>query len=118
MRGIAPQECFDNAREYVARVRTRCGNGQGALLMSSPRLLMLDDPTLGLAPLLIDQMFELILSLVKTKRLTMLLVGQNVGDALQMCQRAHVMERGSITKTGPGYALLDDRDVRRAYTSI
>jgi branched-chain amino acid transport system ATP-binding protein len=50
--------------------------------------------------------------------LTILLVEQNVGDALQMCQRAYVMERGSIVKAGHGAALLDDPDVRRAYVSI
>jgi branched-chain amino acid transport system ATP-binding protein len=90
----------------------------GRAMMSSPRLLMLDEPSLGLAPVMVERMFELILSLVKTQGLTILLVEQNVSDALQMCQRAYVMERGSITKTGPGDALLDDPDVRRAYMSI
>lgn len=90
----------------------------GRAMMSSPRLLMLDEPSLGLAPVAIEKMFEVILSLVKTQALTILLVEQNVGDALQMCQRAYVMERGAITKTGEGVALLDDPDVRRAYMSI
>jgi branched-chain amino acid transport system ATP-binding protein len=87
-------------------------------MMSKPRLLMLDEPTLGLAPVMVERTLEAILALVKAKNLTVLLVEQNVADALHMCQRAYVMERGMITKTGPGHALLDDPDVRRAYMSI
>jgi branched-chain amino acid transport system ATP-binding protein len=87
-------------------------------MMSKPRLLMLDEPTLGLAPVMVERTLEAILSLVKAKEMTVLLVEQNVADALHMCQRAYVMERGIITKTGPGHALLDDPDVRRAYMSI
>lgn len=87
-------------------------------MMSKPRLLMLDEPTLGLAPVMVERIFELILALVKAKGLTVLLVEQNVANALQMCQRAYVMERGAITKTGAGNALLEDADVRRAYMSI
>lgn len=90
----------------------------GRAMMSSPRLLMLDEPSLGLAPVMVEKMFELILSLVATGGLTILLVEQNVGDALQICQRAYVMERGSIAKTGEAAALLNDPDVRRAYMSI
>lgn len=90
----------------------------GRALMSRPRLLMLDEPSLGLAPVMVEKIFELILSLVKTQGLTVLLVEQNVADALHMCQRAYVMERGVITKTGPGQTLLGDADVRRAYMSI
>jgi len=90
----------------------------GRAMMSSPRLLMLDEPTLGLAPVMVDRMFDLVTSLITTRRLTVLLVEQNVGDALQMCQRAYVMERGVIVKSGPGTALLDDPDVRRAYMSV
>src|SRR5262249_45474808 len=90
----------------------------GRAMMGSPRLLMLDEPSLGLAPVMVEKMFELILSLVATRKVTILLVEQNVADALQMCQRAYVMERGSIIKTGRGAALLDDPDVRRAYMSI
>ena len=87
-------------------------------MMSQPRLLMLDEPTLGLAPVMVERTLEAILSLVKAKKLTVLLVEQNVADALHMCQRAYVMERGMITKTAPGHALLDDPDVRRAYMSV
>jgi branched-chain amino acid transport system ATP-binding protein len=87
-------------------------------MMSLPRLLMLDEPTLGLAPIMVDQIFEMILSLVKEKGLTILLVEQNVADALHLCQRAYVMERGVIIKSGLGQALLDDAEVRRAYMSI
>jgi branched-chain amino acid transport system ATP-binding protein len=87
-------------------------------MMSKPRLLILDEPTLGLAPVMVERTLEVILSLVKAKQLTVLLVEQNVADALHMCQRAYVMDRGVIIKTGPGHALLGDADVRRAYMSI
>jgi branched-chain amino acid transport system ATP-binding protein len=90
----------------------------GRAMMSSPRLLMLDEPSLGLAPVMVEKMFDLIVSLVKTQRLTVLLVEQNVADALQVCQRAYVMERGSIAKCGSGVSLLNDPDVRRAYMGI
>jgi len=117
-------EMFPLLAERQSQLAGRLSGGErqmcaiGRAMMSSPRLLMLDEPSLGLAPVMVERMFELILSLVKTQGLTILLVEQNVSDALQMCQRAYVMERGSITKTGPGDALLDDPDVRRAYMSI
>jgi branched-chain amino acid transport system ATP-binding protein len=117
-------EMFPLLAERQSQLAGRQSGGErqmcaiGRAMMSSPRLLMLDEPSLGLAPVMVERMFELILSLVKTQGLTILLVEQNVSDALQMCQRAYVMERGSITKTGPGDALLDDPDVRRAYMSI
>lgn len=90
----------------------------GRAMMASPRLLMLDEPSLGLAPVMVEKIFELILSLIRAQGLTILLVEQNVGNALQMCERAYIMERGSIIKSGRGAALLDDPDVRRAYMSI
>ncbi len=87
-------------------------------MMSKPRLLMLDEPSLGLAPIMVERVFDLILSLVRVKGLTVLLVEQNVGEALSMSQRAYIMERGVITRTGPGSALLGDPEVRRAYLSL
>ena len=87
-------------------------------MMSEPRLLMLDEPSLGLAPIMVDRTFELILSLVKAKGLTVLLIEQNVSIALHLCQRAYILERGVIVKTGLGRDLLGDAEVQRAYMSI
>jgi branched-chain amino acid transport system ATP-binding protein len=87
-------------------------------VMSLPRLLMLDEPSLGLAPIMVEKVFELIETLVKAKGLTVLLVEQNVADALSMCRRGYIMERGGIVKTGPGRALLGDADVQRAYMGL
>lgn len=90
----------------------------GRAVMSEPRLLMLDEPSLGLAPIMVERLFRLTESLVKAKGLTVLLVEQNVADALQMSQRAYVMERGRIVKSGGGRDLLEDADVQRAYMGI
>jgi branched-chain amino acid transport system ATP-binding protein len=87
-------------------------------MMSEPRLLMLDEPSLGLAPIMVDRVFDLILSLVKAKGLTVLLIEQNVSVALHLCQRAYILERGVIVKTGLGRDLLGDAEVQRAYMSI
>jgi branched-chain amino acid transport system ATP-binding protein len=87
-------------------------------MMSQPRLLMLDEPSLGLAPIMVEHVFELIRSLVKVKRLTVLLVEQNVGDALDLCDRAYILERGQVVQSGAGRALLGDPSVQRAYLGI
>jgi branched-chain amino acid transport system ATP-binding protein len=87
-------------------------------MMSQPKLLMLDEPSLGLSPQMVERVFELILSLVRQQRIAVLLVEQNVGDALEMANRAYVMERGRIVKSGSGAALLADADVQRAYLGI
>ncbi len=87
-------------------------------VMSGPRLLMLDEPSLGLAPIMIERVFDLVRSLVAAKGLTVLLVEQNVGDALEMCGHGYIMERGRIVKRGPGAALIQDADVQRAYMGL
>lgn len=87
-------------------------------VMSQPKLLMLDEPSLGLSPLMVEHVFEIILSLVQKKRLSVLLVEQNVGDALKMASRAYVMERGRIVKSGIGSDLLEDPDVQHAYLGV
>ena len=84
-------------------------------MMSQPKLLMLDEPSLGLSPLMVERVFELILTLVRQKGIAVLLVEQNVGDALGMANRGYVIERGCVVKTGTGEALLADADVQRAY---
>lgn len=87
-------------------------------MMGMPRLLMLDEPSLGLAPIMVDKVFELVKTLVATKGLSVLLVEQNVRNALQLCQRGYVIEHGHILKTGVGTDLLNDADVQRSYMGL
>jgi branched-chain amino acid transport system ATP-binding protein len=90
----------------------------GRALMSQPRLLMLDEPSLGLAPIVIDVMFETIQRLNRELDLTILVVEQNATLALEMCNRAYVLETGHIRMEGTGKALLDDPAVRASYLGI
>ena len=86
----------------------------GRALMSSPKLLMLDEPSMGLAPILVEQIFEIIKSLHKAGT-TILLVEQNAQMALSVADRGYVLETGRITLTGPGRTLLADETVKKAY---
>jgi len=84
-------------------------------LMSRPRLLLLDEPSLGLAPLVVKLIFETIRDLNKRDGLTVLLVEQNAFHALKLADRAHVLVNGSITLSGSGRELLASPQVRAAY---
>ena len=86
----------------------------GRALMSSPKLLMLDEPSMGLAPILIEQIFQIVQDLHKAGT-TILLVEQNAQMALTIASRAYVMETGKVTLSGSGEDLLHNDDVRRAY---
>ena len=87
-------------------------------LMSHPRLLALDEPSAGLSPMMVEKVFEFIRSVVASRNLTILLVEQHVEDALELADRAYVMERGQIVKTGTGSALMEDPDIQRAYMGL
>jgi branched-chain amino acid transport system ATP-binding protein len=87
-------------------------------MMAQPRLLMLDEPSLGLAPIMVERLFELLEQLIRAKGLTVLLVEQNVGDALAMAARGYVLEHGRVVKEGTGAALLDDVEVQHAYLGL
>ena len=86
----------------------------GRALMSKPKLLMLDEPSMGLAPILVEQIFEIIQSLHKAGT-TILLVEQNAQMALSVADRGYVLETGKIVTTGTGAALLEDESVKKAY---
>ena len=86
----------------------------GRALMSRPRLLLLDEPSLGLAPLMVERIFETIAELKRQGR-TILLVEQNVHHALDIADRAYVMETGRITLEGPAEVLRRDPQVERSY---
>ena len=86
----------------------------GRALMSKPRLLMLDEPSMGLAPILVDQIFDIISELHKAGT-TILLVEQNAQMALSVADRAYVMETGHITLSGTGKELAESDQVKKAY---
>ncbi len=86
----------------------------GRALMSKPRLLLLDEPSMGLAPLMVQKVFETILA-VSTEGVTILLIEQNAKLALEVSHRGYVMESGDITLSGEARDLLDDPAVRAAY---
>jgi branched-chain amino acid transport system ATP-binding protein len=86
----------------------------GRALMSRPRVLLLDEPSMGLSPIMVDKIFEVIRE-VSAQGVTVLLVEQNASRALQIADRGYVMESGLITLTGEARKLLDDPQVRAAY---
>jgi branched-chain amino acid transport system ATP-binding protein len=87
----------------------------GRALMSRPRLLLLDEPSLGLAPLIVKQIFEVIREINENQGVTVFLVEQNAYHALKLAHRGYVMVNGLITMTGPGRELLAKPEVRAAY---
>ncbi len=87
----------------------------GRALMTRPKLLLLDEPSLGLAPLIVKQIFDAIRELNKNERLTVFLVEQNAFGALKLASRGYVMVNGSITLSGSGKELLANPEVRAAY---
>jgi branched-chain amino acid transport system ATP-binding protein len=84
-------------------------------LMARPRLLLLDEPSLGLAPLIVKQIFSVIKDINKTQNMTILLVEQNAHHALRLAHRGYVMVNGRITLSGTGEELLTNPDVQAAY---
>jgi branched-chain amino acid transport system ATP-binding protein len=83
-------------------------------LMSEPKVLLLDEPSMGLSPIFVDTIFSVIRDINK-RGVTILLIEQNARKALQVASRGYVLETGAIVKTGSADALLNDDDVRKAY---
>jgi branched-chain amino acid transport system ATP-binding protein len=112
---------FPRLRERQDQVAGTLSGGEqqmlaiGRALMSSPRLLMLDEPSMGLAPVIIDEVFRVIRALHDSGETTVLLVEQLAFRALQVADRAYVLEQGSIRLTGTGKELLGHPDVQHAY---
>jgi branched-chain amino acid transport system ATP-binding protein len=86
----------------------------GRALMSRPKVLLLDEPSMGLSPIMVDKIFEVVQD-VYAQGVTVLLVEQNASRALKIADRAYVMESGLLTMTGPARDLLADPRVRAAY---
>jgi branched-chain amino acid transport system ATP-binding protein len=111
---------FPRLRERRAQVAGTLSGGEQQMLaiaralMGSPRLLLLDEPSMGLAPVLVEQIFETVQD-INRQGTTILLVEQNAALALDVAQRAYVLEPGSIVLSGAAADLARDQDVRRAY---
>ena len=108
------------AKRRDQRAGTLSGGEQQMLaisraLMSRPRLLLLDEPSLGLAPLIIRRIFDVIADLNKTRGMTILLVEQNAYHALKLAHRAYVLAQGQVVMEGAGQELLANPEVRAAY---
>lgn len=128
---IKRQETLEQMYEMFPRLKERRKQKAGTLsggeqqmltvsrgLMSLPKILMLDEPSLGLAPKVVDLIFDS-LRLMRTKfKLTTLIVEQDVRKALRFADRAYVMANGRIVKTGPSAQLLEDPDIKKAYLGI
>ena len=113
-------DLFPRLRERIGQLGGTLSGGEqqmlaiGRALMSNPRLLLLDEPSMGLAPMLIAQIFEIITK-INSEGISVLLVEQNATQALKAANRAYVLETGYVTKTGSGHDLLHDPAVRAAY---
>ena len=90
----------------------------GRALMAKPKMLVLDEPSLGLSPLFVGNVLSTVKMLNTTRGLTILLVEQNVQHALELSNRGYIMENGRITAEGGGHALLQDDQVRSAYLGV
>ncbi len=113
-------ELFPRLKERRTQVAGTLSGGEqqmlamGRALMSHPKLLMLDEPSMGLAPLLVEQIFEIIQNLHKAGT-TILLVEQNAQAALSVADRGYVLETGKIVTTGTGAELLSSPAIKKAY---
>ena len=113
-------QLFPRLKERVTQMGGTLSGGEqqmlaiGRALMSRPRLLLLDEPSMGLAPMFIAQIFEIIKE-IKKQGVTILLVEQNAAKALAVADRAYVLETGNISMEGTGAQLLNDPAVRAAY---
>lgn len=130
-RKITKAEYEKNLEEvYVTfpRLKERCKQPGGTLsggeqqmlaigrgMMNNPRILLLDEPSLGLAPIVVDEMFDCILNIKKVHKIPILLVEQNAYSALEISAKAYVLELGHIVQHGPSQQLLGDEAVIKAY---
>jgi branched-chain amino acid transport system ATP-binding protein len=117
-------ELFPRLRERFRQPGGTLSGGEqqmlavGRALMSRPKLLLLDEPSMGLAPMLIQQIFEIITEINHRDGTTILLVEQNAQQALSRAHRAYVLETGRIVKAGSGQQLLSDPAVKDAYLGV
>ncbi|NCO60440.1 MAG: branched-chain amino acid ABC transporter ATP-binding protein [Deltaproteobacteria bacterium CG23_combo_of_CG06-09_8_20_14_all_51_20] len=116
-------DIFPRLRERKKQLAGTLSGGEqqmlavGRGLMSLPRMMMFDEPSLGLAPILVQEIFHMV-KRVNEEGVTVLLVEQNVKQTLAMCNRAYVLENGRIVLEGEGKALMDNAHVKEAYLGI
>lgn len=116
-------DLFPRLRERIDQAAGTMSGGEqqmlaiGRGLMAEPRLLILDEPSLGLSPLMVEELFSLIARLQR-EGLSILLVEQNVGQSLETGQRGYVLENGEIRHSGTCAELLASDDLRRAYLGM
>ena len=116
--------CFPRLKERLKQAGNTLSGGEQQMLaiarclMGRPRLVMFDEPSLGLAPLVVRDVFHIIRQLNEEDRLTILLVEQNVAASLGLAHRGYVLENGRIVMSGAGPALLADDRVRQAYVGL
>ena len=116
-------DLFPRLKERTAQLAGTLSGGEqqmlaiGRALMARPKMLLLDEPSLGLAPILQETIFRIIVE-INGQGIPVLLVEQNATKALEVAHRAYVLETGSIVKTGTGKELLDSPDVQRAYLGM
>jgi ABC-type branched-subunit amino acid transport system ATPase component len=116
-------ELFPRVRDRITSIASKLSGGEqqmvaiGRALMARPRLLMLDELSLGLAPVVVDSLIEII-HRVNADGTTVLIVEQDVQTALELARRGYVLETGHVTLSGPASDLLTDERVRRAYLGL
>ena len=116
-------DLFPRLKERTTQLAGTLSGGEqqmlaiGRALMARPKMLLLDEPSLGLAPILQETIFRIIVE-INGQGIPVLLVEQNATKALEVAHRAYVLETGSIVKTGTGKELLDSPDVQRAYLGM
>ena len=121
-------ESFERVFRYFPRLKDRQGQQAGTLsggeqqmlaigraLMLQPRLLLMDEPSFGLAPRVVDEVFDIVRSINREQRVSILLVEQNAQQALAVADHAFLLETGRVVLSGPADALLKDESVRRSY---
>jgi branched-chain amino acid transport system ATP-binding protein len=116
-------ETFPRLAERRSQVGGTLSGGEqqmlaiGRALMARPKVLLLDEPSMGLAPMVISQIFKII-SEINKQGTTVLLVEQNAQQALSRSDRAYILETGAVTRTGPARELLSDDSIRAAYLGV
>jgi branched-chain amino acid transport system ATP-binding protein len=116
-------DLFPRLKERTTQLAGTLSGGEqqmlaiGRALMAHPKVLMLDEPSLGLAPILVETIFRVCID-INAQGVPILLVEQNASKALEIAHRAYVLETGTIVQTGTGKELLSSPDVQRAYLGM